>query len=47
MLKVTKRYTFLLSGVKASSGFERNHLTPWHLGGFGDFHKRKQQFSVA
>jgi len=22
-------------------------LTPWRLGGFGDFHKKKQQFSVA
>jgi len=23
------------------------HLTPWRLGGFGDFRKKKQQFSVA
>jgi len=22
-------------------------LTPWRLGGFGDFWKKKQQFSVA
>jgi len=22
-------------------------LTPWRLGGFGDFRKKKQQFSVA
>jgi len=23
------------------------YLTPWRLGGFGDFRKKKQQFSVA
>ena len=24
-----------------------NSVTPWRLGGFGDFCKKKQQFSVA
>jgi len=32
--------------IKVSSVFARP-LTPWRLGGFGDFRKKKQQFSVA
>jgi len=27
--------------------FQISVLTPWRLGGFGDFRKKKQQFSVA
>jgi len=30
-----------------SGGKEFIILTPWRLGGFGDFRKKKQQFSVA
>jgi len=25
----------------------RSHLTPWRLGGFGNFRKKNQPFSVA
>jgi len=36
---------FLLEATLESESFE--HLTPWRLGVFGDFRKKKQQFSVA
>jgi len=26
---------------------QKYYLTPWRLGGFGNFRKKKQQFSIA